>query len=94
MSDLIRDMDPYLRIFLVVTTGVFLKTLLLHQWERFKVQEARKPVTMRNVRGVYRPWGIVERIQRVFNIIVALWAVWIAAMIILLAWHKLISPII
>ncbi|UIJ43800.1 hypothetical protein LZK98_11925 [Sphingomonas cannabina] len=82
MADFIRGLDPATRAFLTIFIAVAIKGVLYSWWERYKHAEAGKPVTMKMRNGVYVPWGRVQKIQRAFNIIVAIWAVWIAAMLI------------
>lgn len=84
----------YGRIFLVVTIGVMLKTLIIIWWDNYKRAQSAKPIPLKQVNGVYQPWGVVERVERAFAIAVRIWVVYIAVLLCLLAWHKLVGPII
>lgn len=94
MADFLRDMDPAHRAFLAIFIAVLLKSVIAVQWERFKARQAAKPAQMRLRNGAYEEWGAVQRVEHAFNVAVAIWAVWIMAMLVLLAWHKLVHPII
>jgi len=51
---------------LAIFLGSMVHGAIIVAWQAFKKQQARKPVTMRLKRGVYVPWGPVEKVQ-VFN---------------------------
>lgn len=82
------------RIFFVVTAGVTLKTLIMIWWDNYKRAQSSRPIPLKMANGVYQPWGIVERVERAFAIAVKIWVFYIAVLLCLLAWHKLVSPII
>ena len=64
----------YLYSAFVVMMSIIGKHLLEAVWERFKEREALKPQQMVLKRGVYVPWGPVQKIQRVFNVWLVVWA--------------------
>lgn len=94
MSDFLRDMDQNARVFITIALTAFLSALLRGWWDRFKARQALKPTPMRLRNGAYEEWGVVQRIQRWMTITTWIWALWIFAMLVLLAWHKLVHPII
>lgn len=82
-------MDSALRVFLTVAAAVFLRHLLLAWWERFKVAEAAKPIPMRFRKGVYIPWGPVQRIERWIDRLFVGWIAYIVLLLIAVAAVKL-----
>jgi hypothetical protein len=56
-------MDSYVRIGLTIGVAIFIKTLILGWWGNFKARKALEPIPMKLHGGVYRPWGIVQKVQ-------------------------------
>lgn len=91
MADFLRNMDPAHRAFLAIFIAVMLKSALFVQWERYKARQESRPTTMRLKNGVYVPWGPVQRIQRFFQIALYIWLFWMAVMLALLAYTKIMG---
>lgn len=94
LSQYLRDMDPLARTSLAIFLAVTIKGFIYVRWWRFKDREARKPTQMKLKKGVYVPWGRIQRIERGINIATVIWVMYIIALLALLAYHKLISPVI
>lgn len=94
VEDALRNMDPAIRVALAIFLAVVLRSAIAEQWRRFKVRETAKPTPMRKVKGIFVPWGTVERIERLGKILLVFWAIWIVGMLLALAWIKLIRPIL
>ena len=77
-------MDPYLRMSLGIGGGIFLKSLILGWWERFKARKALEPIPLVMRSGVYRPWGPVEKVQHYGWRATQVWFVYMAVLIALL----------
>lgn len=77
-------MDPALRTAALVFAAAFSHALLMGWWQRFKASEARKPITMKLHKGVYVPWGRVQRIERWINLLFVAWLAYIALLAFLL----------
>lgn len=82
----------YLYTAFVIGVAVLINSLFDQWWERFKVREAQKPVTLEQGRdGVHAPRrGIVQKIQRVGHIMLIIWVIYILILIGLLIYSKLI----
>lgn len=94
MADFLREMDPAHRAFLAIFLAVAIKGFLAVQWGRYKDRIASRPIPLKMRRGVLIPWGPVERIQRIGNGATMGWVAYMGALLVLLAWHKLVHPII
>lgn len=88
LGDTLRAMDPAHRAFLAIGIAVMLKVMLANWWERFKAREALKPVTMKMQNGVHVPYGIVQRVQRLVQIAMWIWIVYMVVLLGLLAYMK------
>jgi hypothetical protein len=80
----------YLYTGFVVALSIMGKHFLEGRWERFKEREALKPQQMVLKRGVYVPWGPVQKIQRAGNIWLMAWGVYIVVLIGLAIYSRLI----
>lgn len=81
-------MDSALRAALVIGLTIFLKNIMLSWWERYKERKASEPIPLKLKNGVYVPWGPVQRINRLINIAVIIWAVYMAILIVWLIAFK------
>lgn len=91
LGDFLRNLDPAYRAFLVIFLSAALHSLLYGWWQRYKTREGAKPTSMKLRNGVYVPWGTVERIQRGGQVILWIWLAWMAAMLIALAYMKVMG---
>lgn len=76
--------------FAVVLVSTAIAGFIRAWWESFKEAEAGKPVPMRFRKGVYEPYSRVTRIQAAMKYAVILWLIYIAALLVSLAYVKLI----
>jgi hypothetical protein len=76
-------------IFAVVLT----KSIILAWWGRFKDRRAAEPIPMKFQKGVYRPWGAVQKVQHYGWRLTQVWLVSMATLLALLAYTKLAGPI-
>jgi hypothetical protein len=86
-------MDPLLRTSLVIVAAVAIKAILLAWWDNYKARKALAPIPMKKRRGVYVAWSPVQRLEKLGWRIVQIWAVYMAVLLLALAWVKLIGPI-
>jgi hypothetical protein len=86
-------MDPYIRIGLTIGTAAFLRSLILAWWERFKARKALEPITLELRGGVYRPWGIVQKIQHYGGIIGVVYLAQFAVLLALLVYVWTVGPL-
>ena len=86
-------MDPILRTSLVIFAAVLMKSLILGWWERFKMRKGGEPISTRLSRGVYVPWGPVQRVQHYGWRLTQLWMAYVAVLLVLLAYSRLVGPI-
>ncbi|MXO75344.1 hypothetical protein GRI40_08975 [Altererythrobacter aerius] len=86
-------MDPVLRTSLIVFAAVLLKSVILGWWERFRTEKANQPIRMRLRAGRYVAWGPVQKVQHYGWRLTQLWLVYIAVLLALLTYTKLIGPI-
>lgn len=77
-----------MRTVLIIFAVVTIKALILAWWERYKERKASEPIPLKLKNGVYVPWGPVQRINRLINIAVIIWAVYMAILIIWLIAFK------
>lgn len=79
---------------LVIFLGAAIHGVLIVAWGSYKKRQSQKPVTMKLRRGVYVPWGPIERIQRFNKFAGYMGMVWFSllACAILYAW--LIGPVL
>lgn len=80
------------RTSIVIGLTVFGAGLIRSWWDRFKEREASRPIPMKYKNGVYIPWGTVQKAQRVFGWIQAAWLVYMAMLLMILAYVKLVDP--
>jgi len=91
MDDFLRNMDPAHRAFMVIFIAVFIKGLILVWWDRYQTRQARRPTPMKLRDGVYVPWGPVDRIKSAGNMAVKIWLVYMALMLAVLIYAKLMG---
>ena len=77
-------MSPSLHIALTVGGAIFLKSLILGWWGRFKERKASEPIPLAIRGGIYRPWGPVEKVQHYGWRATQVWLVYMAVLIALL----------
>lgn len=81
-------MDPAIRTGLAIFAGVAIKNILFAWWARYQERKALEPVPLRLRRGVYVPWGPVQRIRLWLNRGFALWVAYMAIVLVLFAAFK------
>ncbi len=62
---------------LAIFLGSIIHGAIIVVGEEFKKRQAQRPVTMKLKRGVYVPWGPVEKIQRFNKFALVLGGVWV-----------------
>lgn len=80
----------YLYTAFVIALSIIGKHYLEGRWERFKAREAQKPQQMVMRKGVYVPWGRVQKVQRVGTTLVVIWLFYMALLIGLVIYSKLV----
>jgi hypothetical protein len=80
----------YLYTAFVIGVSIAIKNMLDAQWDRFKEREAQKTQPMELRKGVYVPWGRVQKIQRFGHFMLAFWVAYIVILIALVIYSKLI----
>lgn len=86
-------MDPIFRTSLIIFAAVLLKSVLLSWWDRFRDAQGRQPIRMEQHNGVYVPWGPVQRVQHYGWRLTQMWLAYVAVLIALLAYTKLVGPV-
>lgn len=82
----------YLYSAFVVGVAIAIKGVIEAWWWGLKEREAKKPQVMKmNRKGVYVPWGIVQKIERGINIWLVIWVVYIIGLVAILIYVKLIA---
>jgi hypothetical protein len=81
--------DPTFRVVAIPFIAAIGHMMLLAWWDRFKAREAEKPIPMKLRKGVYVPWGRVQRIRRWGDRLTIAWLVYIALLLVALAWTRL-----
>lgn len=81
-----------IRTIIVIFGVVIIKGMILTWWDNFKDRKAAEPTPLSCRKGVYVPWGPVEKIQHYGWRITQVWLVWMAAMILALIYIKIIAP--
>lgn len=80
------------RTILVIFIAVIAKALILTWWDTYKDRKAAEPTPLVLRKGVYVPWGPVEKIQHYGWRFTQLWMVYIAVLLVALVYVKLIAP--
>ena len=88
-----QAMDPYIRIGLTVGVAIFIKSLILGWWERFKARKAREPIQLQERNGVFVPWGTVQKVQHYGGIIGLLYLAQIAVLLAAVFYVWAVGPI-
>jgi hypothetical protein len=86
-------MDPVLRTSLIIFAAVLTKSLILGWWHRFKARQAAEPIAMKLHQGAYRAWGPIQRVQHYAWRLTQVWLGYMALLLVLLAYSKLVGPI-
>ena len=94
MADFLRELDPAHRAFLVIFIVVTLKAMILVWWGRFKHAESGRPIPLKLRKGIYVPWARSDKVEHYMGIAGVVWLFCMAALLALLAWHKLVQPVI
>lgn len=81
-----------IRTILVIFASVAIKGLILSWWGRFKARKALEPTPLARRNGIYIPWGPVERVNHYGIRAFALWAAYIAVLLIALVYVKVVLP--
>lgn len=81
-------MDPAHRVFLAIFIAIMLKSILAAQWGRYKARQEARPTPMKLRRGVFVPWGPVQRIERIGNLGLIVGLCWIVVCLAALAYMK------
>lgn len=84
-------MDPAHRAFLAIFLAVVLKSILAVHWGRFKARQEAKPTPMKLRKGVYVPWGPVQRIERIGNVALRIGLIYLGVCIALFAYMKIMG---
>lgn len=74
----------YLHTALVIAASTTTLGILRAWWSGFKQRKAQKPTPTKLRKGVYVPWGIVERVESMLDVALVVWLIYIAALILLL----------
>lgn len=61
-------------------------------WSSFKERKAREPIPLKWRKGVYVPWGPVQKVQHYGWRLTQAWMVYMAVLIIALIYVKAIAP--
>lgn len=80
------------RTIIVIFAAAVIKALILSWWGRFKERKALEPTPLALRKGVYVPWGAVEKIQHYGWRFTQVWMVYIAVLVVALIYVKLIAP--
>ena len=81
----------YLYTAFVIGVAVAIKGILNARWERFKEDESLKPQQMEMRKGIYVPWGRVQKIQRWGYVWLGIWLVYMAVIIGLVIYSSVIG---
>jgi hypothetical protein len=87
-------MDPYVRIAVTIGASTFLASLIRGGWERFKAQKALEPIPLVMRGGVYRPWGMVHKLQHYGGIFGLLYLAQILILFGLLVYTWTVGPLV
>lgn len=78
---------------LAIFLGSVIHGALIVAWQAFKKRQSKKPVTMKLRKGVYVPWGPVEKFQRFLKLGIGVYAAWLVTLAGLLLWTWLVGPV-
>jgi len=87
-------MNPLVRIGLTIGVAIFLKTLILGWWERYKARKALEPIPMGLRGGTYRPWGIVQKVQHYGGLFGLVYLAQFAVLLALLVYVWVVGPLV
>lgn len=80
------------RTMFVIFVAVTIKAMILSLWVRYKERKAREPIPMKQRKGVYVPWGPVQKVQHYGWRLTQIWLVYISVLVLALIYVKLIAP--
>ena len=82
------------RTVFAIFASTALAGLIRSWWARFKERKALEPIPLRWRKGVYVPWGPVQKVQHYGWRFTQAWMVYIAVLVAALIYVKLIAPLL
>lgn len=79
---------------MIIFVAIAIKGVILAQWDAYKVRKANEPIPLELRNGMYVPWGLVQKVQHYGWRITQVWMVYMAVLLIALAYVKLIKPLL
>jgi hypothetical protein len=77
---------------IVILLSTFLKGLLMEAWDRYKERKSREPIPLKLRRGIYVPWGVVQKVQHYGWRVTQVWLVYLAIAFTWIAVGPLFNP--
>ncbi len=81
-------MDPLVRTSLIIVVVVAIRMGIYAAWGRFVHRQSSAAMPTKQINGVYRPWGTVEKVRHWGWRLTQLWLTILIALLIALAYAR------